>query len=266
MSVDSIRIRDFQKNDYTDEELDAMQEDATSDSRLNKARKDAGIEGERVHVRGDDPTNAELRKEWELHDLKHAGAGAIIDLAIEGFEGTILHAAGPFAFAAHALGALNDAEKRAEALKTNNERGAMHLGMITALDLPQGYKNVECGKWKEAGTGNNSGAVKIGTALETKDKKEAAVLQLHADRGMNAARSFIEAGMITRDGGEQQLEDLLSKNPDVRAKYIADPAYRAGFEALVWAKQHDEKQYGEAIKHLEARDARYAQHHIAFKG
>jgi hypothetical protein len=281
MSVSSIRTRDFDKNDYTNEEIDAMRKDASSDATLNKARGDAGLKTPGVRVRGDDKSNGELRKEWQAHDIKEAGLGSVHGAMIEGAEGTILHGlAAPFMFGYDAIHALKDAKEREAALKANHERGAMHLGMITALDLPQGYKNVEVGRWKESGTANASGASNIGTTLDTIDKKEAAVLQLHADRGMNAARAAITAGLISREGVfttsgdgatakvvDVEVERVLAQDPKLREKYDSDPAFRAGFDALVWARRRGaEGEYDEAIKHLESRDARYAQHSISLRG
>jgi hypothetical protein len=109
--------------------------------------------------------------------------------------------------------------------------------------------------------------MKMGTALRTIDKKEAAVLQLHADRGMNAARSLIDGGAISREGAPDETKSALLRDPAMKAKYDTDPAFRAGFDGLVWQHQHDSKaSYDETVSRLEARDARYAQHSISFRG
>lgn len=266
MTIESIRKRDFTREDYTPEEIEAMKHDASSSATLNKVRRDAGIGGRDVVVRGDDKSNDELKKSWDDHDFGDSGIGAVRDMLIEGTEGTILHLVGPAMFIKEGLGALATAEKRGEELATNNERAAMHVGMLVSLDLPAGYKNVEVDRWKAASSSYSSGAMKIGTALETVDKKEAARLQLHADRGMYAARERILAGRITRGGDDAETRRVIDADPELKAKYDSDPAYRAGFDALVWAHRHDTAQHDEALRHLEARDARYAQHSISFRG
>lgn len=264
MTISSVRTRDFAREDFTGDELAAMQKDADPSAVMNRVRHDVGVKGPDVGIRGDDKGNAELRKEWQDHDVEHAfGAkGLPADCAIEGLEGTIAHMFGIAKFAKDALGSLNDAEERGEALAANNERGAMHLAMLGALDLPQGYKNVEVAKWSEAGTANASGAMKMGTRLEAVDRRAAAVLQLHADRGMNAAEKLIDQGAIVRSSTEGDVAAIVARDPDLRARYDADPAFRAGFDALVWAKTHDEAAFSAAVGHLHARDARYDQHAI----
>lgn len=157
-------------------------------------------------------------------------------------------------FAYHALVALSEAEERGPALATNNERGAMHLAMLSAVDVSPGFKNVEVPKWSEAGTADRSGAGMIGAHLEAKDRRNAARLQLHVDRGMNAAESFIATG--------RDPKAAIAADPAMTARYDADPAFKLGFDSLVWAKDHDAGQYETALKNLHARDARYDQHQI----
>jgi hypothetical protein len=158
-------------------------------------------------------------------------------------------------FVKDALGALADAEERGEALKTNNERGAMHLAMLTAVDVPDSYKNVEVAKWGEAGKGARSGADLMGTRLNAIDHPDAARLQLHADRGMNAAEAAITAG--------KSKAEALAADPTLAARCDKDPAFKLGFESLFWAKDHDAPaHYDDALNRLHARDARYDQHHV----
>jgi hypothetical protein len=266
MTVSSIRERNFKNDDYTAEEIAAMKRDESSGNTLNKVRHDAGIKGD-VTVRGDDKSSGELRKEWEGHDYGDATISAVRDVIIEGTEGTILHATGPLFFGYEALKTLNEAKEHGEALAESRERGAMHLAMLTSIDVPQCYKNEELSRWKDAGVGESSGATRMGVALSTIDKKEAALLQLHADRGMTAARGLIETGGITREASDgSDVKRALTANPSLRAKYESDVAFRAGFDALVSAKKHDTAAYEKAIGNLEARDARYHQHAISVRG
>jgi hypothetical protein len=68
---------------------------------MNKVRHDVGVKGRDAGIRGDDKGNAELGKEWEGHDVGHAGGlrGLPLDCAIEGLEGTAGHMLGIVKFA-----------------------------------------------------------------------------------------------------------------------------------------------------------------------
>jgi hypothetical protein len=267
MTISSIRNRDFHNHDFTTEELAAMRSDGSSSAALNAARTDAGLKGAAVAVRGDDKSNPELREAWENAEIDGVVHGGLRDMAIQGLEGTLIEAAAPLLFGWDALKELSKAKQHGEELAANNERGAMHLAMLATLDLPQGYKSLEIARWKEAGTGNTSGAMKIGTTLETTDQKQAALLQLHADRGMNAARALIHGGIITRNADPAAIaRAAVQADPTIKAKLDADPAFRSGFDALVWAFQHDSAAYDAAGSRLDARDARYHQHAIPVQG
>lgn len=266
-SIDtSIRSRDFERDGYSEAEITAMKRDESASSVMNRVRRDAGLTGQPVPIRGDDRSKAELKKAWSAHDGPHAGAGLVKHVAVDMAEGTALELLAPALFAYEAGKAYLDAKERGQELKSTAERAAMHIALVNALDVPQGYRNVEQGRWRDVGTGFSSAAFKMAERLETKAHAEAAILQLHADRGMNAARDLIGAGLIKDDFDPAGLERALAMAPDVKAKVAVDPAYRAGFEALVWAKQHDAAAYGDTLRRLDARDLRYTQASISFRG
>jgi maltose-binding protein MalE len=81
-------------------------------------------------------------------------------------------------------------------------------------------------------------------------------MQLHCDQGMNAARAMYEA--------KQTPSEYLAAHPDVAQKYQRDPAFHHGFNGMVFA--HDNGQYAEVVMGLDARDARYDAHHVAWRG
>ena len=116
MTISSVRTRDFQNEDFTRDEVDAMQRDQSTSAVMNQVRHDVGIKSPGVGIRGDDRTNAELRKEWEAHDLAHAGFGGGVDMFLQGFHHEAApHLGGAALFAYHALVALSDAEERGPA-------------------------------------------------------------------------------------------------------------------------------------------------------
>jgi hypothetical protein len=267
MTISSIRERDFHRDDFTDAETAAMQKDGDTSKVMNDVRRQAGAKTSGVDLRGDDKTAGELKKEWSDHDLGHATLGLVEHNVCEFAEGTLLEMAGPIAFGVHASIQLIEANHRAKELEETGEKGAMHLAMVSALHLPESFKNVEVSKWKDSGTAFQSGAVKMGTQLEAVDRDKAAVLQLHADRGMNAANDLIARGVITRDGSDDETKAALAKDPALKKKYDDDPAFRAGFDALVWCKRHDSpEELEKQTKELGDRDLRYVQHHIPCRG
>jgi len=92
----------------------------------------------------------------------------------------------------------------------------------------------------------------------TKDKKGAAVLQLHADRGMNAARELAASG--------QSVEAFLKANPKVEEAYRKDAAFREGFDAYLWAKGNLPKKDFDAVEaSLNERDGWYSRHEVQFR-
>lgn len=264
--IGSIRSRDMRRDDYQEPEIEAMRKDASPSGVLNEVRKRAGYREADVAVRGDDKSGPELRKEWEDHDMKHAVVGLSAHQIPELLAETAGELLGPGLFAVHAVLHLKTSFERGDALAEAQKKGAMHLAMMTTLDVPQGFKNVEIAKWKESVGGDGSAAAKMGTRLDVLDRDKAAVLQLHADRGTQAGLALIERGVVTRDGDAAQVARAVSQDPALRAKYDADPAFRAGLDGLAWAKQHDTAAYDQMLANLRSRDARYTQHHIAIAG
>jgi hypothetical protein len=74
---------------------------------------------------------------------------------------------------------------------------------------------------------------------------------------MNAARAMCDAGLAK--------EAYLAAHPDVAKRCAEDPAFKAGFDGVVWAKQRGPDTYDAVIKDLEARDVRYEQAHVAWR-
>jgi hypothetical protein len=265
--MESIRERNFCTHDFSKDEVDVMKRDASTSATMNEVRHDARLGGPDVTMRGIDESNAELKAAWQHEDVLDVAPGTSLEIAFAAAEHFTLGPAAPFTFAREALKTLAKAEERGEALAENNKRSAMHLGMLTALDLPQGYKDAEVARWRGAGIGSQSHASRLGTALATYDQKHAALLQLHADRGMNAARHLCDAGILTAKGDAREVERALATDASSRAKYENDPAYRSGFDAFVWSMRKDTPAvHRQTVDRLEARDARYSQHAISLRG
>ena len=103
----------------------------------------------------------------------------------------------------------------------------------------------------------SSPAFKMTEAL-LQDKKGLATLQLHADRGMNAARDLTRSGMTDAA--------FLSANPKVAESYKKDAAFREGFDAYLHAKATLPSGQLKAFEQkLEERDGWYARSQISFR-
>jgi hypothetical protein len=273
MTINSISGRDHARTDYTQDEVAAMRQDASTSKVLNTVRRDTGSSKD-VEIRGDDKSVKELRKEYSEHgvaaEIGVTGAHTAIEMAAAGTEavvaGGVAAGAGMVLFTGVALKGLAQANERNAELTKASDKDATRAAMVATLDLPQGYKNIELARLDAINPGFQSGTMKMGTTLMTRDHKEAAVLQLHADRGMNAARDLVAGSKITREGGAAEVAKALAANPALKAKYDSDAAFKTGFDSLVWAKQRGtDADYDTAIKHLDARDARYEQHHIQYR-
>jgi hypothetical protein len=84
---------------------------------------------------------------------------------------------------------------------------------------------------------------------------------------MNAARRLSDAHVLTAKGDAREVERALATDASSKAKYENDPAFRSGFDAFVWSLRNSTPEaHQQTTERLEARDARYAQHAISFRG
>lgn len=255
-------------------EEEAMRQDFTTSAVLNKVRKDAGDNGAHVGVRGDDKPWAEVKREQHGHvgvagglEIGHAaveGAHIAEIHAIEaataqgvgaGIAGAAVALGAPVAFA---LGVYKFGEMQVEAAEQRRAitRDDLHAAMLTQLDLPASFKQGELQKWTAASKSSNGLPMKMATPFATIDKALVAVLQLHADRGVNAA---MDMGSMSKDA-------FFAANPKIKAAYDADPAFRAGFDAMEWAnKPGNEAAKAKLQQDVCDRDARYAQAHVTYR-
>ncbi len=249
-------------------EEEAMRQDQSSSAILNKVRKDSGHGGPDVSVRGDDKPWHEVKDEQHKH-IGLAGAAHGVHTSVEivhlaefhaieaataqgvgaGIAGGAVALGAPIAFA---LGVHELAEEQ----KTAITRDDLHAAMVTQLDLPAAFKQGELQKWSAASKSASGLPMKMATPFATNDKALVAVLQLHADRGVNAAL----------DMGSMSKEAYFAANPKIKAAYDADPAFRAGFDAMEWAnKPGNEAAKAKLQQDVCDRDARYAQAHVTYR-
>jgi hypothetical protein len=253
--------------DFTHDELDAMTHTDTS-AALNAARRRAGQRGGDVAVRGDDGSLHEALE----HHQKHVGIGETVaatmhalDLsaavgvhipgvaaALESPAGIVAGGALVFAATQYAMKEMQDAK---DGLRDAATRDTLHAGMLLSLELPSGFVGSEIAKLG-VGTRNTDPAVKVrdqvvGSPLAT-------ALQLHCDQGVGAAEDFLRSGV----GSPQAFFALC---PKVSERYAADAAFRAGFDALVWAQASAPADAEQLKADVHARDARYAAASIQYR-
>jgi hypothetical protein len=132
-------------------------------------------------------------------------------------------------------------------------KSAMHITILGSLSgLPQGYVDAARSHYLE-----DKDAVALANKMNAggRDNALMATLQLHADQGMGAARTMVDS--------KQSSSDFFRAHPDLLKRYGEDAAFRAGFDGAVYAKAHG--QYDDMMKSLDARDARYDAHHVAWR-
>lgn len=245
---------------FSDEEEMTLRRDESTQQIVKRDAKTG------ADVTGMDRTWRETKDE-QLSDVGWGGAGSIGHAAIEGAElAGLLHlgAMGPIGGAALALGLgaheLHEAHEKGHEQSVALARDNAHVALIGALDLPEGYKAARLdGDYKHVTKESGSPAFKMTEGLlANANKKDLATLQLHADRGMNAARDLARSGV--------SQEAFLKANPRVAAQYARDPAFREGFDAYRYAKEHLPAGDLKAVDaKLNERDGWYAQSHVSFR-
>jgi len=164
--------------------------------------------------------------------------------------------AGPFVALTIGGHSMMVAHANADEQKAALTKEALNAAVVSGLDLPAAYQehrmNVD---FHAVPRGHGSPSFKMAEALRA-DPKAMEKLQLHCDRGMNAAREAVRCGM-TKEG-------YLAANPKDAAAYASDVAFHEGFDGM-----YEQKKSGfhvADVKELEARlDARngwYAQAHV----
>jgi len=262
---------------FSPEEIEAMHQNQSTEVVVNKVAQRAGYSGEALEFHGRDKTFKELRAEFKEKEgvayakeqafgkAKFKTGETVLEKGAEHFiseRAGRLTKGGGIAFTAAVLmvkGLIRRDEKNQEgkAMAKALARDEMVNGLTLKLDLPLGFKQVQCAERDYSTRSSASLGQKMTTELNTRDKASLSVLQLHCDEGMHAARDMFAMG--------KTKEALFTQNPSIRARYESDAAYHLGFDALVWAKK-DPNAYAETIGALKQRDARYEANHIAVKG
>ncbi len=256
------------RNDYSNNDIERLRghENDSTNNVMNDVRKaavkDAGAD---VTIKGDDKSTKQLREEdraklMEEMGIKHATTDGLVDVGFE-LAGEAIQAPIGLAKAAYeTVKANGHAMLMGDALAKAIQSDNMHRAMLSQLNLPEAFKQEAMRPFVEQETeGSKSGATQMTEKLHSDPTwhAKAAILQLHCDQGMNAARMMCD--------GSPNRSTFIAGHPDVAKKLSEDPAFKAGFDSVVWAHNEGPETYRGVCKDLEARDARYDAHHVAWR-
>ena len=257
-------------NHYSDRDIDALQgnEKVSTNAAINRVANHAGAS--EIHVlHGRDATVGEIRGEHRDEVMKDGLMDDAKEVAQMGTEHLLEHfeMAGAADVSAIMLpvstiaGTLEMMKKVGEDGIIGHERAeampreAMHALILGCLNgLPQGYVDDERSRLSNDAK-DGSFTREMSRQLGRRDNPMMAIMQLHCDQGMNAARAMFDAG--------QNPLEYAKSHPDMAKRFSQDAAFRRGFEGAVYAHEHG--QYEQTMKALDARDARYDAHHIAWR-
>lgn len=253
-------------NTYTDRELDELARSSSTSTQaaVNTISGHAGSTYDlALHGRdatADDVKTAHQDKvahEWRTMPANEGGDAVAehgIDHLVEG-GGVLLLPVTLVRAGVEMAKAVN--EDRETGLDRTNamKRDALHAFVLGNINgLPDDYVAANMGRYsKDAKDGTFAQNLQRRLGNDA-DHAQVAILQLHADQGMNAARAACDAKL--------SVTDYLRANPEAAKRYASDPAFRHGFDGVVFAHDRGPAQYKAVVDALTARDARYEQHHV----
>lgn len=258
----------YRDRPLTNDELDAVRRDDSTSANLNAARRNAGAKGDDVVVRGDDGTLDEALE----HKKMHFSTFEKVELAAKFFEmgaGVgLIHGARGTAAGVATLGievgapiialigtqvAMMEMQDTKDGLRDAATRDVLHGAMLRSLELPKNYVDKEIATLGVS-TSAQSPAEKI--AQKIRGTPLGATIQHHCDQGVLAAVDFTKTSM-TKD-------QFLTANPNVKARYDGDAAFRAGFDGYLAASSEADAM--RLLSDVKARDARWSNPTVQVRG
>jgi hypothetical protein len=259
-------------NTYTDDEIRRLHgaEDLRTNTAINRIGGHAGLT-QTYHLRGDDQTTREIKEAHQRHIAEEWGLVLGEEGLIEGGLHVVDHGAAkgaslpllPFQLlkAGYEMtkAVAEDNEVRHK-LAAANTKDKMHIIILENLNgLPTGYVEKELSRYPQDEKDSNLVHEMRRTLGRNGDHQMMAVIQLHCDEGMHAARRMYEAKL--------EPKAFLENDPEIAKLRAEDPAFKAGFDGLVWAKtQGGPAVFDAALKDLGERDVRYASAHVTLRG
>ncbi|HSQ62779.1 MAG TPA: hypothetical protein VLM85_06175 [Polyangiaceae bacterium] len=252
------------------DDREVLEQKASTENLLNGAAQKSGkiARDEHIDVHGDDASFREVKegqRPWAdpVHTVGSLTPGATstaYDLAEVFAEKGLEHLLGGVANWMPVVGMAVEIKETIQALPEAWERGdrqheallqdAANLAVVeTVSGLPEGYRHEQETRRAEAYAGGRSSAPwqAIQTALIA-EKGAIPLLQLRTDEGMKVAEDVVRFG---HDPMTHLKESGLS------GRYLADAAFRAGFDGVLWAKSHGPEELTKVLTSLHDRDARF---------
>lgn len=246
-------------------------EDVTTTSAMGKIAQDANGGEPTVLIHPGDKSYDELIAEYEsaggskaemaeahLHALE-VGADVIgepVEAAL-GSAAVSAAIAGPVAAIGLGLYKLAEANIRGRELNHALAGDEQRVAMLTNLALPQEFVQGELAKYSHAGKTFQAASQKMTSQIHGQDHALMALVQLHCDQGMNAARDMCEAG-ASKSG-------FLATHPEVAKRYASDVAFKEGFDAMSWAHDKGGETYAGLVREVDSRDARYGAAGVSYR-
>jgi hypothetical protein len=223
----------------------------------------------KVGISGNDKTWSQTKAEHQTHVGIWEGAHVAVDtfeaakaaeaIHIEGrLLATCAGAGAPVAALAIGVHEFIEMHDKRDAQKAALQKDNAHVALVGTLDLPGCYKTKRFEKdFAHVSREANSEAFKM-TEKVAADPKGCALLQLHADRGMHAAKDL----MLSK----ASVESFLKSNPKVAEQYQKDAAFREGFDAYLFTKANGSAQdIGTMEAGLVKRDGWYGADHVSIR-
>lgn len=221
-------------------------EDISTTAAMGKIANDANGGKQMPLIHSGDKSYDDLIAEYNTVAANKGGVVHLAADALEGLEaaGAVELGLGGAALPVIALGAgvyeLAEANARGKELNTARERDEAHVAMLSNLALPSEFRTTELAKYSHAGTTFQSMNQQMTSHIHGEDHALMALVQLHCDQGMTAAR----------EGGG-------SMSAPIAKRYAEDPAFKAGYDAMSWAQKKGGATLDSLTKDLDSRDARY---------
>ncbi|HEY1956946.1 MAG TPA: hypothetical protein VGH28_15100 [Polyangiaceae bacterium] len=247
-------------------------EDISTTSAMGKIAQDANGGKPSALLHGGDKTYDELVAEYkstgggkaELAEAHVHAAEVGMELGDVAEEGTAITGSGAALVIAAPLVALGlgmyklaEANARGHELNTALARDEQRAAMLTNLALPQEFVQGELAKFSHLGKTFAAPMQRMTGQMHGQDHALAAVVQLHCDQGMNAAKSMCE------DGASKVA--FFVAHPEVAKRYASDVAFQQGFDAMTWAHDKGGATYSNLVNDLDARDARYGAAGVSYR-
>lgn len=246
---------------FTPDEEEALRRDESTNAVLQRDAKTQAA------IHGHDRSWRETKHEQQ----GHLGMGGGIELLHTSLDAAELVEVLPHCAAVEAMGvgapvvglalgvySLHEAHEKGSEQARALEKDFGHAALVSTLDLPTSYKQKRMDGDFGGIPKEFRGRLETATNALMNDPKGRAVLQLHADRGMNAARDL--------QLSHRSPEAFFKANPKVAEQYRFDAAFHEGFDAYLHVKANGsaaERQ--EVDDKLRERDGWYAQSHVQYR-